>query len=49
MLASVLAIYEAVEMNSSSILMSSTVFIALSLFLGISYLAMDPKEKYRYV
>ena len=49
LLASVLAIYEAVVLNSSGLLMSSTVFIALFIFLAISYLAMDPKEKYRYV
>jgi len=47
--ASVLAIYEAVVLNSSGLLMSSTVFIALFIFLGISYLAMDPKEKYKHV
>ena len=49
LLASILAIYEAVVLNSSGLLMSSTVFIALFIFLAISYLAMDPKEKYRYV
>ena len=44
-----LGLYQATELNSPGLVLFSAVFTILFIVLGICYLAMDPKEKYKYV